>query len=689
MKIPFLNLDLKFRKADSSYVEIEKSQYEALYNVNEKFAGARTQLDPKSTLGDEQILIPWHPLPMDLVYDTAHYSDVLRTIHQNLRKEIFRHGYAVVENFANKCEDCGKEFKNQTDECDECGSRNMREPDLEQKKRLTKFCKNVNDNDQDIVQVSEEVENDHNIIDDGYMLMVKDYYWNGDMDLVGEVPVELLRSDPKFMRLIADKMGRPARNQNGDKIMFCYEHRHSIHPNGERCPQCKRQLFPAYYRSEQPDGKYIYYGKDEVCHKSKYNPSLTYGFSVIYAVWMKVITLMNMDQYMKNYYAKQRPPRGLLFVNTPNMDSLTKAWKWMLDEFKKNPHQIPPIAVEQAAGSKGSLVNFIDMMKGLDEMQYIEVRNESRRQIGAVYGVMPLFQADVSQSGGLNNEGLQITVTNRAITDGQGVYNEGYYPWVCDQLDVQDYRIELNPNEEQDLQAKEELRSKKIDNAMKMQNMGFSVTLNEEGDFEFDPIEEPVDKPDPFAGQMGAGGEPGQPGQEPDQDQSFTGMPDMPGPSPGGWSKSLTKGKVYLKPGEKAPEGFQERSGAAGGRYYETVPRITRQSLMNKPIEDMSDDELQMMQDWMENDETQYSADDLESAMRWLAGKPALRQKLGHKYYEFAVQVAEAINRGEDPETIDWASLDSQIPLGQSLWDQRHGELQAAIKKEIERRKKK
>jgi len=83
-------------------------------------------------------------------------------------------------------------------------------------------------------------------------------------------------------------------------------------------------------------------------------------------------------------------------------------------------------------------------------MQFIEMRNEFRRQIGALYGVMPLFQADVSTSGGLNNEGLQITVTNEAIEDGQAVFNDDYYPWVCDQLGITDYHIELNPHEEQD-----------------------------------------------------------------------------------------------------------------------------------------------------------------------------------------------------------------------------------------------
>lgn len=500
MRIPFTNIELTLRKADSEYIEINKKALDEVnkaIGLDNKLAGngERPMLDPRRQAGDDQILVPITPIPLGIVGDVAKYSDVLRTIHQNLRKEIFRKGYTIEENFSTKCGECGKEYSNSVDKCDECGSTDMHEPDLEQKKLLTKYLKEVNDNRQDIVQVYEEMNDDLETYDDAYLLCIMDYYYTMYGELLQAVPVEFLRMDPKWVRLVADKQGRPGRNTNGDTCYVCPEHRHELQFNNDECKACGRKMLPAYYRGEQPDGKYIYYGRDEVAHKSKYNPSLTYGFSVIYAIWMKVITLMNMDSYMKAYYSKQRPPRGLLFVNTPNTDSLTKAWNWMLDQWKQNPHQIPPIAVEQTAGSKGSLVNFIDMMKGLDEMQYVETRNEMRRQIGAVYGVMPLFQADVGSSGGLNNEGLQITVTNRAIKDGQGVYDDGFSPWVCKRLGVTDYSIKLVPNEEQDEMHQEDLQAKRISNAMQMQQMGFRVTLTDSGDFEFDPQDEPLGAP--------------------------------------------------------------------------------------------------------------------------------------------------------------------------------------------------
>ena len=51
------------------------------------------------------------------------------------------------------------------------------------------------------------------------------------------------------------------------------------------------------------------------------------------------------------------------------------------------------------------------------------VKEDLRDRICAYYGVSKIFMADNSTSGGLNNEGMQILVTNRAVEMAQNVYN--------------------------------------------------------------------------------------------------------------------------------------------------------------------------------------------------------------------------------------------------------------------------
>lgn len=495
-------MEIRFKKVQPGTIEMQKKVVDQLTNNGKQFESTRSALDKYDTVGDGTILIPTLPLPMEILEDAAKFSDVLRTIHFNLKREILRNGYEVKENFAMKCTNpnCEKEFENPVDDCDECGGTDLREPDMEQKKLLVKYGKNMNDNEQELLDVSGELNDDMESFDDAYLLCVTEYYWKSNGELLLGIPVEFVRMDPKYVRIIADKKGRPGYNASGDRVVICPVHRDEIHYNVKSCGTCGRKMESAYFRSEEPEGKYIYYTKDEVCHKSKYNPTLTYGFSNILSVWYKVTTLMAMDKYMQTYYTKQRPPRGLLFVDTPNMGSLEKYWKWMLDQFKINPHQIPPFGVERAEGARGNMVQFIDFMKSMDEMQFIDTRNEMRRQIGAEYGVMPLFQADISSGGGLNNEGLQVTVTDRAVEFGQGIYNDKFFPWIQKKLDVTDFHYELNPNKEQDKAHIEDLRQKRITNARMMQEMGFDVLINEEEEFEFDPIDEHVEKPSAFGG---------------------------------------------------------------------------------------------------------------------------------------------------------------------------------------------
>ena len=512
MKIPFTNIEIK--QHDPQTIEVTKNYVDQLVGVDPTKSNARPSLDPSKITGDDNVIKQIQPLSYYTLYDVAEYSDILLTIHQNLRKAIFRYNYEVKENYAFKCNECHKEFQNPVDECDKCKSRDLKEPDVEEKKRLIKYSKSVNDNNQDLIRLSSELENDLNIVDNMYCVCIKDYYWNKDGSLVTEIPVEFIRADPRFMFIIADRKGRMGMDNSGNKLMFCPEHRDLLNSTTKICPQCGKEMFQAYYRGDMPEGGYIYYSKNEVFHTSKYKPTLLYGFSPIYACWMKIVTMMNMDNYIKNYYSKQRPPRGLLFINSSNTASVTKAWNWMLDEFKRNPHQIPPMVVEQHANSQSANnIQFIDFMRSLEEMQYTEVRDEYSRKIGACWGVMPLYQGDVSTGGGLNNEGLQITVTNRAIADGQGIYNDEFYPWYVKQLEVKDYHIDLNPNEEQDEIAKEQLIGQKINNAQMMQQLGFNVTYTEEEEFQYDPVDEPVEPPQgagmggessPFGGNEGS-----------------------------------------------------------------------------------------------------------------------------------------------------------------------------------------
>lgn len=529
------------KSSNEKTVEVPQAVYDAMTAEDKKspwsqpdFNDTRPQLDPLTDgAGGNNVRLRTSPVNIHLIFSVALISDTLRTIINAIKGEVFKNGAEVVECFSMKCENCEKEFQTATDQCDDCGSTQLVEPDTQQRRKLEKWMGNVNDNNQDLIGLSEMLEDDVDTIDDLFVVAVKDYYQDQAGVIQGSIVVEFVRADPRWFELIEDKTGRPGYNDEGKAVMICPVHRKVITAMNEleaTCSQCNRKLVHAHYRGLKPNGEYIYYMKDEVFHDSKYKRSLSYGTSPIISVWTKVSTLINMDTYMMKYYGKQRPPRGLLAVKTSNLESMTKAYMWMQEEFKKNPHQIPPLIIEDQGGQqKGSFIEFIDFMRSLDEMQFVECREEFRRTIGAVWKVMPIFQADIAKSGGMNNEGLQITVTNRAIEAGQKQFNERVYPWMLKQLGITDYKVQLVPNEQADEKAEQELKNLKAQYAQTMQGIGFDVTLNEDGEFEFGPLEEPIPSPSRQQQSGMPGAMPGQfpiGGPAPGMEQQAEGQPE-------------------------------------------------------------------------------------------------------------------------------------------------------------------
>ena len=508
----------------------------------------------------EPVLVQGVSIPA--LYATVQESIILRTTINTLCQEIFRRGYYWEKKFHKKCTNCGEEYQHDTvDECRICGNDGFDSPDANQVIYPRWLMKQRNSMDQSFIEVMKEIEWDLDIVDDAFLLLIKEYFIDPDS---GEIEFfrikELVRGDPTFMRIVADKAGK-----RGGRYLLCPVHRDKTYPhNGDhkKCDVCSLPLQDVQYINTAGSGKTQYYLEGEVLHLSKFNPSKLYGRSPVASMWRQAQSLTAMDNYIYLAYQKRRIPRGILAITTDNIQSTAAFWKGAEEKMERDPHYIPKVGVESASG-RGK-VEFVRFMDSLDEMQYAQVRDEIRMRIAAFYGVSNVFMMDSGKSGGLNNEGMQILVTNRAVESGQKLYSRELFPRMLDQMGVEDWTLTLYPNEEEDEITRLRRDEQEVNIAQRMQQLGFQPELTEDAGSDIRFV---YKKPDPQEAmqeqQGGAGGMPPGGGMPPPMPPGAGGIP------PQGGGAMMPPGAGASPPGGAPPPGggqimMMEKGGMVG-----------------------------------------------------------------------------------------------------------------------------
>ncbi|MFZ5985529.1 MAG: phage portal protein [Bacillota bacterium] len=465
---------------------LKKSDVDELKKENEKLSNRvyseRPNIDELSFYTQNAIKNPIYPLSLYTIYQFAQYSSTFAIVIRALQREIFKNGVNVIPNFKFKCTKCGEEYEKDLDmKCDSCNAP-LRIPSHIDEDVLKRWLTFINENDQNLIDLLYQIEKDLEVVDDAYIVALKEYEIEGK-HITSSTVKELVRGDPLVFKIIADKSGRPAKNQEGKNVYFCVAH-NGVLTEKTKCSQCGLETVKAYYKAETGAKKVIYYGKDDVVHISKYNPSPTYGIPPFFAIWMKIAILLNQDKYMQDWYFKQRPPKGLLWTNSGNDEAIRKSFELNTMAIQKNPHGIYPFVT----GDSESKFEWIDFGLTVEELKYIETRNEFKRECSAVFGVMPIYLGDVSTTGGFATEREQMVVTAKAVEMGQEIYNEKIFPWLCKQLGVNDYTFYLEKHEEADVMADIQIKIAKADLALAMAKLGFDVDLDVHGGFVYKKV---------------------------------------------------------------------------------------------------------------------------------------------------------------------------------------------------------
>ena len=441
-----------------------------------------------STSGGEVITFP--PEAYDFFINNMLGNSTARPMLQARKQELTRNGLELKAVFQSKCPVCSIDYDQIVEECDECGNTEEDNafilPDEKEKEFAEEWIKEdfkVNNNRQNLYDLIEMTLEFTDIVDDGWWVVENEYIHHNGY-IISTTPQELWVIHPANIAWSVDRY-----NKIGKYEWTCVDHRQFIARNHDTLCDvdgCGNITYPVIAVRYHPGTQTIIqrYISNEILHGSLHRPSALNGYPPAITLQYELSLTTNQMKYMSDYYDDvnyHKTPGYLLLPTMKDWETVWKETKRMRKELQMDPFAIGVLPYSPDGTAKPEFVRFDTTPR---EMEFIPTRDEARGRMSAFYGVSPIMQADVSAGGGLNNEGLQFTVTNRAVSKAQQYINRNFLTPVSNLLNLNDWVIRLAPNEEQDKVAELDYKIKVANYAEVMLRLGYDNKLDSNHDLQ-------------------------------------------------------------------------------------------------------------------------------------------------------------------------------------------------------------
>jgi hypothetical protein len=413
-------------------------------------------------------------------------------------ERMFRQGLEYEPKFARRCDPCDKNYDRDVEECEICG-KPTREPDPKQERLADAWLQKVNANGMKLSQFC-RLHTDYGLtFDDAFILRLYDYKLNGDGEEVKDPELkEFWTASSERMRLIYDSQYRRkgyVADAKGNKHGFftCKLHRERLYNTGEeRCERrdCRLPVHPCVAVGLDINGQPTHgYLENEVLQWSPRNPGPGYGFSRIATLETVIKTIAAMDAQEWLIYAHDRPPKGFMVFNTDNPETLQAQFRKLDAERGSDPNFIPKFALQSTSKSGGA--QFVSLTPTYNELENLDHRKDHYRRIWSSFEVEPIFMADTSVGGGLNNEGRQLTVNLQAVESIEEDWHEILFPFMEEAIGLTDYQYKFPDPAEKDKAADCVLRGQNLQHRMIIEQAGGATERTDEDTWEFQIVDEP------------------------------------------------------------------------------------------------------------------------------------------------------------------------------------------------------
>ncbi|MEE6210842.1 hypothetical protein U3A55_11855 [Salarchaeum sp. III] len=378
------------------------------------------------------------------------------------RDELYRNDFPVLEpRFTAKCEDCGTELQESPDECPSCGSGDLRRPDPEERRAAEELFESVNREGQSLRELAKYCEPDQWLAGVSCIVVQYEYHvaqnsaFYQDGEVIAQEPQELVYGDPASIKPVVDDEGRV-----GGHWYTCPLHR--ANPSGKpgHCSDCGAELRDVYFVDKSKDDP-AYYFRDEVVTWAYPQPELNGldGLAPTAGVMLRQVVIEMMVRYGAAFYDQNsdRLPNQFMVLHTTNPDH----WEEQLNRIRSEDDAYDSPILSNEYSPQDSSVPEIQVVDAMpDEMlgQSRDVKKDYKEDIRQATGVSNVHDSDLKDAGGLNNEGLQLEVTDRSIASQQKDYREGWLDTLCKRLGITDWQVAFIPAREDERDPLEQQR---------------------------------------------------------------------------------------------------------------------------------------------------------------------------------------------------------------------------------------
>lgn len=372
-------------------------------------------------------------------------TDVRTRVH-----ELYRNEFPVLKpRFERKCTSCDAEYDERVDECRECGG-DVREPDVAEKRAAEKLAESVNKEGQSLRQLAESCEWDQ-WLNGVPVIVIRHEYTVANGEVIKRSPTEIVKGDPKRLVPVVDENRRIGGYWWACPRCRSHE-KYEAEASDGRCQHCDTQLREVYFaefdESDEVDG---YYFEEEVLTFPWAFPRLhgLDGLAPTHHNWLKQLIIDFQDRYAGAFYDPEsdRLPNQFIVLHTTNPDAWESRLQSAREGSKEDVYDSPVFTNEySSADSSTPEVQVVDAMP--DELlgQNQDLRDTYKKDIRQSIGITDVYDSDMQDAGGLNNEGLQLEVTDRSLATQMHDYTTGWLDELAKRLGIEDWKFGYIPS---------------------------------------------------------------------------------------------------------------------------------------------------------------------------------------------------------------------------------------------------